>query len=132
EALTTWMHFFHNYVHCAMYLLGLLLSLSAGCEHYWSLPPDSPALARLRMQRHLTEPPLWASLGLLLVSHVHDNVPIIKLSHTLLGYMFLLLAGLQACSALACDGSVGRPIPRVLRACNAFAWLLPGVWLLHM
>ena len=66
------------------------------------------------------------------MSHVHDNDRIIKFSHAFLGYMFLALGGVQCLSGLACDAAAGRQIPTALRALNAFCWLLPGVWLLHM
>ena len=72
------------------------------------------------------------AVGLLLMSHVHDNDRIIKYSHAFLGYMFLVLGGVQGVCGLACDAAPERPIPAALQALNAFFWLLPGVWLLHM
>ncbi|KAL1507673.1 hypothetical protein AB1Y20_007288 [Prymnesium parvum] len=133
EALTTWMHFFHNYVHDAMYAIGMLLCFCAAYEDYWGRRSASAAeAAHVRRRRHLLEPPLWAALALLLISHVHDNSRIIKLSHFVLGYMILGLCALQVVSAVVCDASRARSLPFVLRALNAFAWLLPGVWLLHM
>ena len=94
------MHFFHNYVHSIMYLLGLLLSFSSGCEDYWGGASSSALARRVRRQRHITDPAMWCALGVLLKSHVHDNDLITKYSHAFLGYMFIALAALQCLSAV--------------------------------
>ena len=65
EVLTTWMHFFHNYVHCVIYTLGALLAFSGGCEDIWGLNARSTVIARrVRRQRHVIDPTMWSASNL--------------------------------------------------------------------
>lgn len=131
--VTTWMHFFHNYAHCAMYALGMLLSLSASYEDIRGSHAQHGGLQQyVRRQRYAVEPALWTALGIMLISHVHDTGYVLKLSHAFLGWMFVLLAALQIVSGVIHDVSPNGSIPFALRSFNSFAWLLPGIWLLHM
>lgn len=132
EVWTTRLGHFYSCVHVVIYLLGALLSLSAGtsslargrCAQRCAVrasdggdagasdeagTAEAAAESVLRWRR-VVDPAGYFGIGLLLTSHLHTTEPLPMLNHVYLGYM------LQARSASECS----RWLPMAI---DSFRWL---------
>ena len=92
----------------------------------------APRAARLQEARRLLDPICYAALGVLFLSHIHDKSAVGTAWHVVLGWA---LVGQAAALLLASFVHAHNPpqgVASLANACVAYAWVMPGVWLIHM
>ena len=123
---------FYNQVHATIWALAALYFISLAShgivEARWPA-----ALPRLAAARALHDPAVLGALGVLLYTHLHDMSGIGMYFHQAWGVMLLGVAATGVCSAAAHAAAPRATASAAFaRAVHAFAWVLTGVWGVHM
>ena len=92
----------------------------------------APRAARLREARRLLDPVAFAALGLLFLSHIHDKTAVGIGWHRVLGWALIAKGAVDLLAGCVHAHAPPPSAARLAKALVAFAWALPGVWLVHM
>uniref|UniRef100_A0A7S0JHH3 Cytochrome b561 domain-containing protein n=1 Tax=Calcidiscus leptoporus TaxID=127549 RepID=A0A7S0JHH3_9EUKA len=121
-------------VHTCIYSMAFVLSLMIGAPDFMRARPHLAAYAsHLLDARVLVDPAVLFALGVLLYTHRHDPSEVGTQMHLILGLLLMALALMQmGNSMLHTLSSIPAPLCMLTRKLTAFAWVLTGLWLVHM
>lgn len=114
----------HNLLH--MVVAGWVLSFLV--DHI--VRRCAPAhLHALRVARQVYDPSAMACLGVLIISHQHDESPIGEFFHNAWGVLFLCMAFTHLLSSMVHAAMpVDAPLALIFRSLHACTWLANGLW----
>ena len=122
---------FHNFGHMLIYSLGGFLISIMGIQHWGQRAGWSQSrISNLWLARHLMDPVGMIALGVLLFGHMHDDDPLKRMRHQVIGIMMCLLGTVQfLCMQTHTSLPFTHTKCQAMRNLHGFCWMLAGLWL---
>jgi len=92
----------------------------------------APRAAQMQEARRLLDPICYAALGVLFLSHIHDKSAVGTAWHVVLGWALIGQAAALLLASFVHAHNPPQGVASLANACVAYAWVMPGVWLIHM
>ena len=132
QAIRVYRDVFHSLSHCLLHILYGAWALVMVADH--AVARWRPhKLAHFRAARLIHDPMLILAVGILLIAHQHDLLPIAEFFHDFWGATFCIGAAFQFVSGVT-HGVLPRSsaVCAALRCLCSFVWTLQGLWAMLM